>query len=129
MHIMRNTRQTAALAVCAAAAVTGLLTAAPAQAQSTTPHAAAAASSCDVVYWRSTSSQLCFVGTYLDGGRPYRWPVTRLDLRAFANRVWLHQNEDGTGWSKCLTGGFIYDLSGEFQDPGNIQVSANIAPC
>jgi len=152
MRIMWNIRRTAALAVCAVAAVTGLLTAAPAQAQSITPHATAAAiapvpthgtfaeetavipgavalSPCDVVFWRNVSSTLCFQGTYLDGGRPYRWPVIELDLRAFSNRVWLHQNENGSGWADCFTGGGDYLVFGRDQTPGNIFVSANTAPC
>ena len=152
MRIMRNISRTAVLAVCAVAAVTALLTAAPAQAQSTSPHApavatatvsthsafaeqtaaipgAAALSPCDVVFWRNVSSTLCFQGTYLDGGRPYRWPVIELDLRAFSNRVWLHQNENGSGWADCFTGGFDYAVFGRDQTPGNIFVSANTAPC
>jgi len=152
MRIMRSIRRTTALAVCAVAGITALLIAAPAQAQSTTPHATAAApvavsahgtfaaetavipgvvahSPCDVVFWRNVSSTLCFQGTYLDGGRPYRWPVTELDLRAFSNRVWLHQNENGSGWADCFTGGGDYLVFGRDQTPGNIFVSANTAPC
>jgi hypothetical protein len=99
-----------------------------AKAATVTP-AAAELSPCDVVYWRSTSSPLCYAETYFDGGDPYRWPVTQLDLRAFSNRVWLHQNADGTGWSVCLTGGYDWDIYNSAQDPGNIQVSENTAAC
>jgi len=87
-----------------------------------------ALSACDVVYWRDTSSDLCATGTYYDGGAPYRWPVTTLDLYA-PNRVWLHQNEDGSGWSLCLTGGYQWTVTGDYQDPGNILVSGNTAAC
>lgn len=138
------------LAIVATALALGLgaFAAAPAQAQSITPHGtvvsahgtvadkaaaptpgAAQTASCDIAYWGSTHSNLCYAQTYYDGGDPYRWPVYELDLTAFVNRVWLHQNANNTGWSLCLSGGSINFLTGEYQDPGNIQVSQNTSPC
>ena len=84
---------------------------------------------CDYIVSRGNTIPLCFTGTYLDGGRPYRWPVTRLGA-GFPNRVWFHQNEDGSGWSKCYSGGgHVYSIDSAFQHPGNIFVSDNTAPC
>jgi hypothetical protein len=146
--ITRRIRAATALAMCATATVAGLLVATPAQAQSAAPivpaagntavsmHAAdsgkmadVAAPRCDFIISRGTAIQMCNLGTYLDGGRPYRWPVTHLDASVFSNRVWFHQNEDGSGWSKCYSGGSIENIPVAFQDPGNILLSANTAPC
>lgn len=71
------------------------------------------------------------MGTFFDGGNPYIWPVTELDtdLGQASNRVWFHQNEDGSGWSQCYSGRSFYLIAPDRQDPGNIFTSDNTAPC
>jgi hypothetical protein len=136
-----------ALALTATALTVGLgaFAAAPAQAQSTAPltpiagHAAVSAPSaltlhadadilCDDIDSRGKDLGLCSPGTFHDGGDPYRWPVTYIWVYA-ANRVWFHQNEDGSGWSYCFSGGYEGSVPAAYQDPGNIFISTNTAAC
>jgi hypothetical protein len=84
---------------------------------------------CDIIDSRGQNISLCHVGTFFDGGNPYRWPVTTVDARQAANRVWFHQNPDGSGWSVCFTGGHFSEVAPIWQDPGNIFISDNTAPC
>ena len=57
-------------------------------------------------------------------------PENPFFAKSVANRVWFHQNEDGSGWSKCYSGGgHVYSIASAFQHPGNIFVSDNTAPC
>jgi hypothetical protein len=46
-----------------------------------------------------------------------------------SNRIWLHQNANNSGWANCFRGPAEWLLSGENQNPGNIQVSSNTAAC
>jgi len=45
------------------------------------------------------------------------------------NRVWFHQNANGTGWADCFEGRLDYVLAGRDRNPGNIQVVSNRAAC
>ena len=48
------------------------------------------------------------------------------------NRVWLHQFANSTGWADCFetqNPPHAYTLTGRDQNPGNLQISANTAPC
>jgi hypothetical protein len=46
------------------------------------------------------------------------------------NRIWFHQNANNSGWADCFRVQFAsISLSGRDRNPGNIQVSANTAPC
>jgi hypothetical protein len=46
------------------------------------------------------------------------------------NRVWFHQNSDGTGWADCKQAhDASIPINGRDQDPGNIQMSSNTSPC
>jgi len=134
-----------AISALAVALGFGALAAAPAQAQSTTSltaavgHTAAAASStvtsnatpaivCDYIDSRGVAIPLCSTGNFYDGGAPYRWPVTYVWNYA-AERVWFHQYEDGSGWAKCFSGGYIGSVPAAYQDPGNIFISDNTAAC
>jgi hypothetical protein len=81
-----------------------------------------------LVFWGgSNATWFCTLGFYYAGNQ-YGWPVTRIDNDS-SHRIWLHQFADGSGWSLCLTGNAIHFLGGAYQDPGNILVSANTAPC
>ena len=48
---------------------------------------------------------------------------------ATGDRVWLHQNSDGSGWADCFSNNNVYALSGRDQNPRNVFVSTNAAPC
>jgi hypothetical protein len=149
MSVSRKIRPLLAISALAVALGFGALAAAPAQAQTNTRltaaigHTAAAAPGtaaatahvtfnvnivCDYIDTRGTDIGLCSTGTYYDGGNPYRWPVTYVWNYA-SNRVWFHQNQDGSGWSKCFTGGYIGSVPAAYQHPGNIFISTNTAPC
>jgi hypothetical protein len=69
---------------------------------------------------------LCSVTTKdLSGGTIYSKLYSHVN-----NRIWLHQNPDGSGWAQCFQGnGTTWGLSGVSTNPGNIQVSSNTAPC
>jgi hypothetical protein len=46
------------------------------------------------------------------------------------NRVWLHQNANGSGWADCFwADNADVPLTGRDQNPGNVQVSSNTASC
>ncbi len=44
-------------------------------------------------------------------------------------RVWFHQYANGTGWADCFSNNNAYALTGRDQNPGNVYVSSNSAPC
>jgi hypothetical protein len=48
---------------------------------------------------------------------------------ATGDRVWLHQNADGSGWADCFSNDNVYDLTGRDMNPRNVFVSTNSAPC
>jgi hypothetical protein len=139
MRISLNIRRITALAAAALALGLGAFLAAPAQAAGAAPLTAATQKAsavppadsivCDTIVSRGNTIALCSTGTYYDGGNPYRWPVTQLNTSLAANRVWFHQNHDGTGWAKCYSGGRSYNIAAAYQDPGNIFISTNTAPC
>lgn len=149
MTITLCARRVASLGAAALAVGFGAFAAAPAQAHSATPLAPATTSTappthstasgktssvipnvlCDTIVSNGNLIALCSVGFYYDGGDPYRWPVTHLNTTLTANRVWFHQNRNSTGWADCYSGGGSYNITGRDRDPGNIQISANTAPC
>jgi hypothetical protein len=46
------------------------------------------------------------------------------------DRVWMHQNGNGSGWADCFTSGNVYYVAGtRDQNPGNVQVSTNTSAC
>ena len=144
MTISLKIRRTAAIATTALALALGAFAATPAQAHSAAPLVPAAANAalsphgtvssaphilCDTIVSRGTTIALCSTGTYYDGGHPYRWPITHLNTTLTANRVWFHQNPNGSGWATCFSGGGSYNITGREQHPGNILISLNTAHC
>lgn len=58
-------------------------------------------------------------------------PFTSMTIHVH-NRVWFHQNPDGSGWADCFSTSNpprSFTLSGRDRTPGNIQISSNTAPC
>ncbi len=56
-------------------------------------------------------------------------PFTLLE-KTTHNRVWLHQNANGSGWADCFWADNVdHPLKGRDQNPGNVQVSSNTASC
>lgn len=46
------------------------------------------------------------------------------------NRVWFHQNSDGSGWADCKQAHDVsVSITGRDQDADNIQMSSNTSPC
>jgi serine/threonine protein kinase, bacterial len=46
-----------------------------------------------------------------------------------ANRVWLHQNANGSGWSYCVSGHTDESIPAKYDNPAQTLVSANTAAC
>ena len=67
----------------------------------------------------------CSVGTKVVAGTG---PFVEMSSIVF-NRIWLHQNPNGSGWADCFEGRLSWPLHGRDQNPGNVQVSANTNPC
>lgn len=58
-------------------------------------------------------------------------PFTSMTIHVH-NRVWFHQNPDGSGWADCFSTSNpprSFTLSGRDRTPGNLQISSNTAPC
>jgi hypothetical protein len=56
-------------------------------------------------------------------------PISQV-LPVTDNRIWFHQNSDGSGWSYCISGAdVVTDVPSADQSPGNVQVSDNTSPC
>jgi hypothetical protein len=69
---------------------------------------------------------LCSVTTRSLAGNDL-YTVMNIHVR---NRIWLHQNPDNSGWADCFEGKCAeIGLEHRDQNPGNIQVSSNTAPC
>lgn len=70
---------------------------------------------------------LCGVGTTnLSGPDQY----TRVVFSNHSNRIWLHQHPDGTGWADCYEGpNTEFAIQTLHNNPGNVQVSSNLAHC
>jgi hypothetical protein len=46
------------------------------------------------------------------------------------HRIWLHADVDGAGWAACFySEDNDISIPQQYDDPGNVQVSANTAPC
>jgi hypothetical protein len=75
-----------------------------------------------------TWSNVCGVGTWT-WNQYYTLHAIRMPTSPY-HRIWLHQNADGSGWAVCFysTGGNVSIPFG-YDNPGNIQVSANTARC
>jgi hypothetical protein len=125
-------RGMSALAIAACAAATAV--AIPTAASASTGQAAA----CDkvgIIYGyiggNFTNVTFCGLGFYYrpSGG----WQV-QLVAPTTHNRWWFHQNADNSGWAWCTDytheNGFgDVPIPSKYQNPGNIQVSANTATC
>ena len=58
-------------------------------------------------------------------------PYTSMTIHV-RNRVWLHQNANGSGWADCFetqTPARTFTLSGRDRQAGNIQISSNTSRC
>jgi len=67
----------------------------------------------------------CAVGVYDVAGTG---PFTEMSS-VVLNRIWLHQNPDGSGWADCFRGRLSWPLRGRDQNPGNLQISSNTKAC
>jgi opacity protein-like surface antigen len=45
------------------------------------------------------------------------------------NRIWFHQNANGSGWADRFRGRRNFPLTGRDQRPGTVQISASTAAC
>ena len=45
------------------------------------------------------------------------------------DRVWLHQNSDGSGWGYCISKHHDQPLSGRYRYARNLQVTSNTNNC
>jgi hypothetical protein len=81
-----------------------------------------------LAFIKGTQFDLTFCGPHTvttAGSGPY----TLIEDNA-PNRIWFHQNANNSGWADCFRVQFAsIPLSGRDRNPGNIQVSANTAPC
>ena len=71
------------------------------------------------------------IGTLTRGEIIISEPFTSMTIHV-RNRVWFHQNPDGSGWADCFSTSSpprSFTLSGRDRTPGNIQISSNTAPC
>jgi hypothetical protein len=51
-------------------------------------------------------------------------------INTTGNRIWLHQNADGSGWADCFSGGSPYYVGGTRDaNPGNLEETSNSAYC
>jgi hypothetical protein len=116
----------------AAVAAVGLGTVVVAPAAAAAPSAAPQACSSSggnfLAYIQGTQYDLTFCGPHTvttAGTGPY----VLIEDNA-PNRIWFHQNANNSGWADCFRVQFAsISLSGRDRNPGNIQVSANTAPC
>lgn len=120
-----KTRRAAALATCAVAAITGPLAAAPAQAKSAAP---TALSVCAQIVSDGFAVPLCYADAYYYR-QSYEWPVTELRAAHLAAQIRFYEHTDGSGWTKCYTGGSSYTIATRYQDPAKIVVTDNKASC
>lgn len=68
----------------------------------------------------------CGTGVHESGGID---PVSQV-LPITANRIWFHQNPDGSGWARCFEGkDELFSVPSAYRNPGNIQVVSNTASC
>lgn len=67
-------------------------------------------------------------GVTLHAGSDYPVPLSAI-INHSQDRLWLHQNADGTGWSHCVSGQTSVTLPEVYENPGNIFISANTAAC
>lgn len=128
----RAGRGTALAAATTAMAAIGLTAAAPAgaSASAAAPASASVRAACGPsTAWTALlgpNSLGYFCGV---GSTPiYVGPFTVLSI-AVPNRIWLHQDKNGGGWGDCFSGQGDRLLAGRDRSPGNIQISANTAPC
>ena len=129
---MIRVRRKMAAALAAAVLALGIATAVPAGAAIAAPRLQAAASpycSGHSFLWIDGAYPHCFfyTGTYVvTGSGPMGTFVNNT-----GDRVWLHQNADGSGWAVCLGHGMVYITAGGtvYQNPGNVQITTNTAIC
>ena len=55
-------------------------------------------------------------------------PIVYL-VDACSVRVWIHQNQNGSGWSHCFSPQSATGIATDDQDPGNLQVTTNKSAC
>lgn len=86
----------------------------------------------DYQYFVSYSSEpwsnVCGTGTWV-WNTAYAMMNIRMPTTPY-HRVWFHEFADGSGWADCFYSEDV-DMGTWLRDeePGNIQVSANTAPC
>ena len=124
--------RTALATAASAIAVIGLAAAVPAGASASVaaPASASVTAACGpsnasaALLGSASLAYFCGVGSYpvLVG------PFTILSINV-PNRIWLHQDRNGGGWGDCFSGTADWVLSGRDRSPGNLQISANTAPC
>jgi hypothetical protein len=69
---------------------------------------------------------ICGVATANTAGHG---PFYELDINV-KNRVWFHQNSNGSGWADCFSGQYTSrPLTGRDKNPGNVQVTSNTSAC
>lgn len=88
-------------------------------------------------YNTQTWSNVCGIGTWTwFGPQTYNLYAIRMYTSPY-HRVWFHQNANGSGQAVCFYSrdqdiyiqAYLYNYGNWIITPGNVQVSANTAPC